>query len=47
LLLITHDAALAGRCARQLHLDDGRIVADQRDEPADALRRRPPQRERA
>jgi putative ABC transport system ATP-binding protein len=47
LLLITHDAALAGRCARQLHLDDGRIVANQRDEPADALRRRPPQRERA
>ena len=30
LLLITHDTALAGRCERQLHLDDGRIVAEHR-----------------
>jgi putative ABC transport system ATP-binding protein len=28
LLLITHDADLAERCERQLHLQDGRIVAD-------------------
>ena len=28
LLLITHDASLAGRCERQLHLADGRIVED-------------------
>ena len=28
LLLITHDAALAARCARRLQLADGRIVAD-------------------
>jgi putative ABC transport system ATP-binding protein len=30
LLLITHDAALAARCERQLHLADGRIVEDRR-----------------
>jgi len=30
LLLITHDADLAERCERQLHLQDGRIVADRR-----------------
>ncbi len=30
LLLITHDAVLAERCDRQLHLADGRIVDDQR-----------------
>ena len=29
LLLITHDPELAGRCDRQLHLDDGRIVAEE------------------
>ena len=28
LLLITHDPSLAGRCARGVHLVDGRIVAD-------------------
>jgi putative ABC transport system ATP-binding protein len=37
LLLITHDAALAGRCARRLHLEDGRIVTEERDNPAEAL----------
>ena len=29
LLLITHDPELAGRCDRQLHLDDGRIVGEE------------------
>ena len=29
LLLITHDPELAGRCDRQLHLEDGRIVAEE------------------
>ncbi len=29
LLLITHDAALAGRCGRILQMADGRILADQ------------------
>jgi len=33
LLLITHDAGLAGRCDRQLQLADGRIVVDQRAAP--------------
>jgi putative ABC transport system ATP-binding protein len=28
LLLITHDPELAGRCDRQLHLEDGRIAGD-------------------
>ncbi len=28
LLLITHDPALAGRCARSVRLGDGRVVAD-------------------
>jgi putative ABC transport system ATP-binding protein len=28
LMLITHDPALADRCARQLHLEDGRIVEE-------------------
>jgi len=28
LMLITHDPALADRCARQLHLEDGQIVDD-------------------
>ncbi len=37
LLLITHDAALAARCQRQLQLADGRIVGE----------RRPPQQLRA
>jgi putative ABC transport system ATP-binding protein len=30
LLLITHDPALAGRCERQLHLEDGQIVGEER-----------------
>jgi putative ABC transport system ATP-binding protein len=33
LLLITHDARLAERCARQLHMSDGRIVEDRRAAP--------------
>jgi putative ABC transport system ATP-binding protein len=28
LLLITHDPLLAGRCGRQLRMEDGLIVAD-------------------
>jgi putative ABC transport system ATP-binding protein len=31
LLLVTHDERLAGRCARRLKLDAGRIVSDARD----------------
>ena len=34
LLLITHDAALAERCERQIRLADGRIVEDRRRAPA-------------
>jgi putative ABC transport system ATP-binding protein len=33
LLLITHDPRLAERCARQLHMSDGRIVEDRRAAP--------------
>ncbi|MFI4947411.1 MAG: ABC transporter ATP-binding protein [Alphaproteobacteria bacterium] len=33
LLLITHEAGLAERCDRQLHLEDGRIVAERRAAP--------------
>jgi putative ABC transport system ATP-binding protein len=33
LLLITHDAGLAERCGRQLHMEDGRIVEDRRAVP--------------
>jgi putative ABC transport system ATP-binding protein len=33
LLLITHDSRLAERCARQLHMSDGRIVEDRRTAP--------------
>jgi putative ABC transport system ATP-binding protein len=33
LLLITHDARLAERCERQLHMSDGRIVEDRRIAP--------------
>jgi len=29
LLLITHDPALAARCARELHIADGRLVGDE------------------
>src|SRR5260370_564090 len=32
LLLITHEAGLAERCDRQLHLEDGRIVGETRSE---------------
>lgn len=40
LLLITHDGALAGRCARQLRLSDGRIVEDRRTAPSGGAERR-------
>ena len=33
LLLITHEAALAERCDRQLHLEDGRIVGERHGAP--------------
>src|SRR6266550_1761240 len=33
LLLITHEAGLAERCDRQLHLEDGRIVGETRRAP--------------
>jgi putative ABC transport system ATP-binding protein len=33
LLLITHDASVAERCERQIHLLDGRIVEDRRTAP--------------
>ena len=33
LLLITHDASLAARCARQLRMEDGRIVDDRATAP--------------
>jgi putative ABC transport system ATP-binding protein len=33
LLLITHEAGLAERCDRQLHLEDGRIVGERRSAP--------------
>jgi putative ABC transport system ATP-binding protein len=33
LLLITHDPELAGRCDRQLHLEDGRVVGEERSVP--------------
>jgi putative ABC transport system ATP-binding protein len=38
LLLITHDAALAGRCARRLDLADGRIVGQSRTVMPRAIR---------
>jgi putative ABC transport system ATP-binding protein len=40
LLLITHDPALAGRCARTVELKDGRIVADRRTPALSAVRQR-------
>jgi putative ABC transport system ATP-binding protein len=30
LVLVTHDERMAGRCTRRLHLDAGRILADER-----------------
>jgi len=33
LLLITHDAGLAERCDRQVHLEDGRIVGERHSAP--------------
>jgi putative ABC transport system ATP-binding protein len=33
LLLITHDAGLAERCGRQVHLEDGRIVGERHSAP--------------
>ena len=41
LLLITHEASLAERCDRQLHLEDGRIVAERRGAPTASLPLRP------
>jgi putative ABC transport system ATP-binding protein len=41
LLLITHEASLAERCDRQLHLEDGRIVAERGPAPAQSLPLRP------
>jgi putative ABC transport system ATP-binding protein len=38
LLLITHDASLAERCARRLDLADGRIVGEQRRDDGAAAR---------
>ena len=38
LLLITHDACLAERCERQLHMLDGRIVEDRRVTPLRAVK---------
>ena len=34
LLLVTHEASVADRCARQIHLVDGRIANDTRNAPA-------------
>jgi len=36
LLLVTHDPALAGRCARVVSLADGRVVGDARRQPVPA-----------
>jgi putative ABC transport system ATP-binding protein len=38
LLLITHDAALAGRCGRRFDLADGRIVGERREADTPAAR---------
>jgi putative ABC transport system ATP-binding protein len=38
LLLITHDAELAARCSREVHLEDGRIVGERSTAPALPLR---------
>lgn len=40
LLLITHDPALAGRCARTVELKDGRIIADRRTPALSAVGQR-------
>lgn len=40
LLLITHDPALAGRCARTIELKDGRIIADRRTPALSAVSHR-------
>ncbi|PKM43868.1 MAG: ABC transporter [Gammaproteobacteria bacterium HGW-Gammaproteobacteria-1] len=32
LILVTHDDKLAGRCGRRLHLDAGRVVADEQSQ---------------
>jgi putative ABC transport system ATP-binding protein len=42
LLFITHDAGLAGRCDRQLQLEDGRIVGERAAAPAPSFPLRPP-----
>jgi putative ABC transport system ATP-binding protein len=40
LVLVTHDQSLAERCAREIHLYDGRIVADRRAaQPEGGVRR--------
>jgi putative ABC transport system ATP-binding protein len=44
LLLITHEANLAERCDRRLHLADGRIVAEERNSASRPLPLRPPER---
>lgn len=36
LILVTHDAAVAARAERRVHLEDGRIVRDERSPPAPA-----------
>jgi putative ABC transport system ATP-binding protein len=41
LLLITHDASLAERCERQLRLDDGRIVGEERSAAVAQRQQRP------
>jgi len=41
LLLITHDAGLAARCDRRLHLEDGQFVGDERQAPVAPLPLRP------
>ena len=40
LLLVTHEASVADRCARRIHLVDGRIADDTRNAPASATARK-------